>query len=176
MTSIRERPIEVLDRIEPGHWEGDLLMGRRPSAVATLVERTTRYTILVALPGGFAADIVTPPLINQLRTIPEPFRRSLTWDRGREMARHAQVSAATGMTVYFCNPKSPWQRPTNENTGLLRQYLSKTADLRSFTQYDLDAVAKELNDRPRRVHGYRSPAQVWSEQLHALRTTGDLRA
>ena len=144
-------------------------MGRRPSAVATLVERTSRYTVLVALPGGFTADIVTPPLIGGLETIPEQLRRSLTWDRGRELVRHQDVTAATGMPIYFCNPKSPWQRPSNENTnGLLRQYLAKGADLTTFTQADLNAIADELNDRPRRIHGYRSPTQVYRD----LQTSG----
>jgi len=164
MVSIRDRPAEVEGRTVPGHWEGDLVMGRRPSAIATLVERTSRFTVLVALPGGFTAEVVTPRLINGLETIPAHLRRSLTWDRGREMARHEQVSAETGMPVYFCNPKSPWQRPSNENTnGLLRQYLAKSADLRVFTQADLDAIADELNDRPRRTHGYRSPTQVYGD-------------
>lgn len=171
MTSIRDRPAEVQDRGVAGHWEGDLVMGRRRCAVATPLERTSRYTVLIALPDGYSSDAVAPHLIAGLEAIPKHLARSLTWDRGREMACHQQVSAATGMPVYSCNPSSPWQRGSNENTnGLLRQYLGESADLRSFTEGDLNTIAAELNDRPRRVHGYRSAAEVYNTLAHTLET------
>ncbi|WP_298807056.1 IS30 family transposase, partial [uncultured Pseudokineococcus sp.] len=130
MTSWRDRPAEVETRAVPGHCEGDLVMGRRPSAIATLVERTTRYTVLVALPGLKGED-VHPALADALSEIPTHLRRSLTWDRGREMSQHARLSADTGCPVYFCDPRSAWQRGTNKNTNrLLRQYLPRAADLR----------------------------------------------
>ncbi|MFI6396481.1 IS30 family transposase [Nonomuraea sp. NPDC050540] len=170
MVSISARPAEVDDRTLPGHWEGDLLMGTRPSAIATLVERTSRFTALVALPDGIKAHEVRPYLTRQLLHIPEPLRRSLTWDRGREMAEHQALAADTGVRIYFCHKRSPWERGTNENTnGLLRQYMPKNADLRKFDQPDLDWIAAELNDRPRRILGYRSPSEVYS----GLLTSGD---
>ncbi|CAM3699243.1 IS30 family transposase [Nocardiopsis gilva] len=166
MVSISERPAEVEDRAVPGHWEGDLVMGTRPSAIATLVERTSRYTALVALPDGIKAEQVTPHLTSRLLSIPVQMRRTLTWDRGREMAEHRAITMTTGTPIYLCKPRSPWQRGTNENTNrLLRQYLPKRADLRTFSQDDLDAIAAELNDRPRKVHGYRTPSEVYAELL-----------
>jgi IS30 family transposase len=168
MVPLSARPAEADERTVPGHWEGDLVMGSRPSAIATLVERTSRYTRLVALPEGIKAEQVRPYLTGSILAVPARLRRSLTWDRGREMAEHRAFSAATGMPVYFCKPRSPWQRGTNENTNrLLRQYLAKNADLRTFTQADLDAIAAELNDRPRKIHGYRSPAEVYAEILNS---------
>ncbi len=126
MVPIHQRPAEIEGRLVAGHWEGDLVMGRRPSAVATLVERSSRYLLLVVLSGGVKADAVHPALVEALARVPTGLRRSLTWDRGREMAAHAQLTADTGCQVYFCDPRSPWQRPTNENTNrLLRQYLPK---------------------------------------------------
>ncbi|WP_455680487.1 IS30 family transposase [Streptomyces hirsutus] len=168
MVSISDRPAEVEDRKVPGHGEGDLVMGIRPSAVATLVERTSRYTAVVALPDGIKAEQVAPHLIRSLLGIPPQLRRTLTWDRGREMAEHQAITAKTGMPIYLCKPRSPWQRGTNENTNrLLRQYLAKGADLRTFGQADLDAIAHELNHRPRKTHGYRTPAEVYADLLNS---------
>ncbi|MFD5423175.1 IS30 family transposase [Streptomyces sp. NPDC127069] len=168
MVSISARPAEVEDRKVPGHWEGDLVMGTRPSAVATLVERTSRYTAIVALPDGIKAEQVAPHLTRSLLSIPPQLRRTLTWDRGREMAEHQAITAETGMPIYLCKPRSPWQRGTNENTNrLLRQYLPKGADLRTFNQADLDAIAHELNHRPRKTHGYRTPAEVYADLLNS---------
>jgi len=163
MVLLADRPTEVDDRIVPGHWEGDLVMGTRPSAVATLVERTTRYLRVVALPGGIKAAPVRAALVADLLEVAPGMRRSLTWDRGREMAEHAQLTTDTGCPVYFCDPRSPWQRGTNENTNrLLRQYLSKNADLRTRDQATLDAIAARLNGRPRRVLGWRTPAEAYA--------------
>nr|WP_242907978.1 IS30 family transposase [Actinomadura terrae] len=135
MVPISQRPAEVETRLVPGHWEGDLVMDKRPSAVATLVERTSRLVRLVALPDGLKAHQVRPHLVRAIEQMPSPMRGSLTWDRGREMADHAQLTAQTGMPVYFCRRRSPWQRGTNENTnGLLRQYLGKSADIRLLDQ------------------------------------------
>ncbi|MFF2965042.1 IS30 family transposase [Streptomyces sp. NPDC057963] len=161
MVSITARPAEVEDRRVPGHWEGDLVMGTRPSVIATLVERTSRYTAIVALPDGIKAEQVAPHLTRSLLGIPTPLRRTLTWDRGREMTEHQVITAETGMPIYLCKPRSPWQRGTNENTNrLLWQYLPKGADLRTFSQADLDAIAHELNHRPRKTHGYRAPCRL----------------
>nr|WP_255310828.1 IS30 family transposase [Streptomyces viridosporus] len=143
-------------------------MDTRPSAVATLVERTSRYTALIALPEGLKAEQVAPHLTRSLLGIPPQLRRTLTWDRGREMAEHQAITATTGMPIYLCKPRSPWQRGTNENTNrLLRQHLPKSADLRTFSQADLDAIAHELNHRPRKIHGYRTPAEVYAELLNS---------
>lgn len=152
MVSIHHRPAAVEDRVEVGHWEGDLVMGRRPSAVATLVERSTRFVRVVALPDGYKADAVRRALRDDLSQLPASMRKSLTWDRGREMAGHQELSVDLGIDVYFCDRRSPWQRGTNENTNrLLRQYLAKNADLRSFSIRDLDDIAERINTRPRRV-------------------------
>ena len=169
--SIRERPVEADDREVPGHWEGDLVYGTRPSAVATLVDRATRYTMVVALPNGHKADAVARALIEQMGCLPSQLRRSLTWDRGLEMAHHAAISAALSMPVFFCDPHHPWQRGTNENTNrLLRQYLHKKADLGCFTQDQLDSVAAKLNHRPRRVLGWTTPAGAFdADQPQSLR-------
>ena len=162
MVSIHSRPVEADNREVAGHWEGDLVFGARPSAVATLVDRAARYAMVVALPDGYKADAVACALIEQMGQLPTHLRRSLTWDRGREMAEHAVITAALSMPVFFCDPHHPWQRGTNENTNrLLRQYLHKNADLRSFTQDDLDAVATKLNHRPRRVLGWATPAEAF---------------
>jgi IS30 family transposase len=156
--SIRERPAEVEDRAIPGHWEGDLLSGSRNSHIATLVERHSRFTMLVKVPSKDTATVVAA-LSKHVRKLPASLRRSLTWDRGHEMAKHKSFTVATNVKVYFCDPQSPWQRGTNENTnGLLRQYFSKKTDLSGYSQADLNKVALRLNQRPRKTLGFETPA------------------
>jgi IS30 family transposase len=156
--SIRERPAEVEDRAIPGHWEGDLLAGTSNSHIATLVERHSRFVILVKVPSKDTATVVAA-LSRHVRKLPASLRRSLTWDRGLEMAKHKSFTVATKVQVYFCDPQSPWQRGTNENTnGLLRQYFPKKTDLSSYLQADLDKVALRLNQRPRKTLGFETPA------------------
>jgi IS30 family transposase len=163
---ISQRPAEASDRAVPGHWEGDLVFGTRSSTVATLVERKSRFVMLVGLPGSHTADVVADALAEAIATLPEQLRRSITWDQGKEMAEHARFSVATGVPVYFCDPHSPWQRGSNENTGgLLRQYFPRSTDFRALTQSDLDNVAAELNDRPRQTLGWKSPCQALDEAL-----------
>ena len=173
MVSIRERPTEADTRLVAGHWEGDLVFGARPSAVATLVDRASRYAMVVALPDGNKADAVAAALIDHMGRLPAHLRRSLTWDRGSEMAQHAVITTALSLPVFFCDPHHPWQRGTNENTNrLLRQYLHKNADLATFTQDELNAVAAKLNHRPRRVLDWATPA----ERFCAAEPTPMLRA
>ena len=164
---ISERPAEADDRAVPGHWEGDLLMGaNNASQIATLVERSTRFVLLVELRQGRTADIVAEALAEKITTLPDALRRSLTWDRGTEMAAHAQFTISTGLPVYFCDPNSPWQRGSNENTnGLLRQYFPKGTSLRRYTQADLDAVADQLNHRPRQTLGWKTPSEALNTVL-----------
>ena len=157
---ISERPAEAADRAVPGHWEGDLLVGTRTNAIGTLVERSTRYVMLFALPQGLTAERVREALAKTVLTLPTNLRRSLTWDQGPEMADHLHFTVDTGVNVFFCDPRSPWQRGTNENTnGLLRQYFPKGQSLARVTQDQLDQVAHELNGRPRQTLGWRSPTQ-----------------
>ena len=156
--SIRERPAEVEDRAVPGHWEGDLLRGARHSHVATLVERHSRFCMLVKVPGKDTATVVAA-LSQHVQKLPATLRRSLTWDRGLEMAQHKSFTMATNVQVYFCDPQSPWQRGSNENTnGLLRPYLPKTADLSRFSHSELGEIALRLNTRPRQTLGFQTPA------------------
>jgi len=156
--SIRERPAEIEDRAIPGHWEGDLITGSKNTHIATLVERGSRFTMLVKVNGKDTASVVTA-LTKQVRKLPTELRRSLTWDRGMELAEHKRFTVATDVQVYFCDPRSPWQRGTNENTnGLLRQYFPKGTELSQYSQADLNKIALRLNQRPRKTLGFHTPA------------------
>ncbi|MGH3095977.1 MAG: IS30 family transposase [Streptosporangiales bacterium] len=187
---ISERPAEAVDRAVPGHWEGDLIIGTGRSAVGTLVERSSRSTLLVHLPrlegygeippvkngpalGGYGAVAMNTALTASMTQLPVQLRKTLTWDRGKELSTHAQLALDTGTKVFFADPHSPWQRPTNENTnGLLRQYFPKGTDLSRWDVEDLEAVAHALNNRPRKVLGWRTPAEVFHEQLRSLQQPG----
>ena len=179
---ISERPAEAEDRAVPGHWEGDLILGLDRSAIGTLVERSSRFTMLLHLPppadrtkpavkhgppvSGHGAEAVRDAIAEQITTLPEQLRRSLTWDQGAEMAEHAQLRLDTGLQVYFCDPRSPWQRGSNENTnGLLRQYFPRGTDLARYSADELAAVAAALNSRPRKTLGWKTPAEVLDEYL-----------
>jgi IS30 family transposase len=167
MVMISERPAEAADRAVPGHWEGDLVIGKGgKSAIGTLVERSTRFVMLLHLPGGHGPAQVAEAMSQEAAGLPAALRRSLTWDQGKEMSLHAQVTVATGLPVYFCDPHSPWQRGSNENTnGLLRQYFPKGTDLSVHTREHLRAVADELNGRPRKTLGWATPAGALAEFL-----------
>ena len=164
--SIRERPAEVEDRAVPGHWEGDLLSGANNTHMVTLVERHTRFAMLIKVQGKDSAEVVGA-LSKHVRKLPRELRRSLTWDRGKEMAEHKNFTIATDVQVYFCDPCSPWQRGSNENTnGLLRQYFSKGTDLSVYSQSYLNRIALRLNQRPRKTLGFESPADRLTTVLH----------
>ena len=165
IVSIRERPAEVADRAVPGHWDGDLVRGTSGSAVGTLVERTSRLLLLVKL-DKVDAETVSAALRQHVLTLPEHLRRSLTWDQGKEMGRHVQFTIDTGVQVYFCDPKSPWPRGSNENTnGLVRQYLPKRTDLKPYGQAELDAIALELNTRSRKTLEFVTPSEKFAEAV-----------
>jgi len=165
MVMISQRPVDADDRKVAGHWEGDLIMGRgHRRAIGTLVERTSRFVLLLNLVDGYSAEQLNAALKVQFAMLPKSLRRSLTWDQGTEMSGHLELTATTGLPIYFCQPRSPWQRGTNENTnGLLRQYFPKGADLADVTQHRLDAVALQLNDRPRRTLLWATPAEHFAE-------------
>lgn len=164
--SIHDRPKEADNRAIPGHWEGDLICGSKRSFVATLVERTSRFTLLVRLDGNDTSNVVSA-ITEKVMELPHQLKKSLTWDRGMELAKHKKFTIDTEIKVYFCDPRSPWQRGTNENTNrLLRQYMPKKTDLRVYTQSDLDQIAKALNERPRKTLQFLSPAEKLEEVLH----------
>jgi IS30 family transposase len=168
MVNISERPAEVEDRAVPGHWEGDSIMGGTAthSAIGTLVERSSRLVLLFPLGADHSAEHTRIKLTEIIQTLPDKMRRTLTWDQGKEMAQHAQFTIDTGVDVYFCDPHSPWQRGSNENTnGLLREYFPKGGDFRHLTQADCDAVAELLNNRPRKTLGFKTPLEFYGELL-----------
>jgi IS30 family transposase len=173
MINISQRPAEAADRAVPGHWEGDLLFGTRTTAIGTLVERSTRFVMLFKLPAGINAESARVGLTQKILTLPENLRRSLTWDQGREMKQHARFTIDTGVKVFFCDPGSPWQRGSNENTnGLLRQYFPRNKTVAHYTPEHLDQVAAQLNGRPRETLGWRSPAKTLAKILDESSAAG----
>ena len=167
MVMISARPAEIEDRAVPGHWEGDLLIGKQNrSAIGTLVERSTRYVLLCRLPNGYSAEAVRDAITKRIKTLPTQLHQSLTWDQGTEMADHVRFTINTGIQVYFCDPHSPWQRGSNENTnGLLRQYFPKGTDLSIHSQARLNSVARELNGRPRQTLNWMTPSEKLAELI-----------
>ena len=166
MVMISERPAEVKDRAVPGHWEGDLIFGKKMTSIGTLVERHSRYVMLLKLPNGHGAEAVRKAMTKRILTPPAQLRRSITGDQGKEMAEHVRFTVETGVQIYFCDPKSPWQRGSNENTnGLLRQYLPKASDLSQCSQRELDAIARSLNTRPRQTLCWMTPPQAFAEAV-----------
>jgi IS30 family transposase len=166
--SINQRPATAEDRALPGHWEGDLLFGSKNSQIATLVERNTRYVMLVKVAGKDTETVVTA-LIKHARKLPQELYETLTWDRGKEMADHKRFTLATDIKVYFCDPQNPWQRGSNENmNGLLRQYLPKGTDLSGYSQAKLNAMARRLNDRPRKTLNYETPAERFGQSVASI--------
>ena len=165
MVNISERPSEAEDRAVPGHWEGDLIIGARgASAVGTLVERTTRFVLLLHLPNGHSAKEVEAAMRKEIKTLPRSLMKTITWDQGSELSRHLEFTVATGVQVYFCDPHSPWQRGSNENTnGLLRQYMPKSTDLSKYSRADLKRIQDSLNDRPRKTLGFLKPVEKLAE-------------
>ena len=173
MINISQRPAEAADRAVPGHWEGDLLFGTRTTAIGTLVERSTRFVMLFKLPSGVNAESARVGLTQKILTLPENLRRSLAWDQGREMKEHVRFTVETGLQVFFCDPASPWQRGSNENTnGLLRQYFPSGKTVAPYTQEHLDMVAAQLNGRPRETLGWKSPAKRLAQFLEASTAAG----
>jgi IS30 family transposase len=171
MTFIAERPEDVEGRDVPGHWEGDLIIGKQKpkSAVGSIVERSSRYLILVQLDKA-SAPVVANGFTGQMKPIPPALRKSMTYDRGTEMAQHRKIEQALDLTVYFADPRSPWQRGTNENTnGLVRQYLPKGTDLSGYSQDDLNAIAQEINERPRKCLGYQTPEEVFNQAIENVK-------
>ena len=187
---ISQRPAEAADRAVPGHWEGDLIIGLNSSAIGTLVERTTRFAMLLHLPpmpshgssarvkngpasAGHGAEAVRDAIAAKIAALPEQLRKSLTWDQGAELAQHAQLRIETGLAIYFCDPRSPWQRGTNENTnGLLRQYFPKGTDISRYSEHELAAVAVTLNNRPRKTLGWKTPAEALAKLLSSAQQNG----
>jgi transposase, IS30 family len=168
MVNISERPATVADRAVPGHWEGDLILGSTASgsAIGTVVERSTRFVMLLHLPAEHTAEAVQEAIVAKMAAMPAILRKTLTWDQGKEMANHAKIAKATDLDIYFCDPHSPWQRGTNENTnGLLRQYFAKGTDLSVFPADYLDYIATKLNTRPRETLGWKTPAEALDELL-----------
>ena len=173
MVPIDQRPSEVEDRQEPGHWEGDLIVGSNcRSAIATLVERKSRFLVMVPLPEGHKAPVVRAAIVAALESLPDTAMRTLTWDQGTELTQHREIASASGISIFFCEPHSPWQRGTNENTnGLIRQYFPKSTDLNKHSADRIADVARELNERPRKTLGMRTPNEIFGRVVNTAPAT-----